>query len=140
MVTIGITRVSDTDEYRVFWKDEQGRDVEAKAYYTDDPEDAVNTLIDTIERAQASGIEVELTKTQYTKMLISKYRWLWLQNTLKKGDTELSSFEKQSPRLITPDRIITERHKAEDIIKMNRGWRKVGQQNYRGVTFWEIVK
>lgn len=73
MNTVSITRVSDTDEYRVFWENERGRDVEAKAYYTDDPEDAVDTLIDTIERAQASGIEVELAKTQYTKNLVSKY-------------------------------------------------------------------
>ena len=52
----------------------------------------------------------------------------------------LSDYEAQSPRLITPNRIVTERHKAEDIIKMGRGWHKVGQRNYKGVTFWEIVR
>lgn len=137
MNTVGIVRVSDTDEYRVFWIDERGRDVEAKAYYTDDEEDAVNTLIDVIERAQAAGEEVQMSPTQYTKLLVSKYRWLWLQNTLKGAQPE---YEQQSPRLITSNRIITERHKAEDVIKMNRGWRKIGQQDYKGVTFWEIVR
>ena len=42
------------------------------------------------------------------------------------------------PGLITPARIITERHKAEDIIKM--GWQKVDELTYKGITFWEIVK
>ena len=44
-----------------------------------------------------------------------------------------------NPRLITPTRIITERHKAEDIIKM-RGWYKVRQLIYKGVIFWELRK
>lgn len=45
-----------------------------------------------------------------------------------------------NPRLITSNRIITERHKAEDIIKMGRGWRKVGQQVYKSIIFWELVR
>ncbi len=45
-----------------------------------------------------------------------------------------------NPRLITPNRIITERHKAEDIIKMGRGWRKIKHLVYKGIIFWEIVK
>jgi len=83
MVKIGITYQPSTNEYRVFWN-ENNIDVEAKAYYTDDAEDAVNTLIDTIERAQTTHTEVRLTDTQYTKILVAKYRWLWLQNTLKR--------------------------------------------------------
>ena len=47
---------------------------------------------------------------------------------------------KTNPRLITPNRIITERHKAEDIVKKGKGWRKVGQQVYKGVIFWEVVR
>jgi len=84
MVIVGITRKAETDEYRVFWN-ENRRDDEAKAYYADDPEDAVDTLIDVYERALESGLDIRLTEAQYTRVLISKYRWLWLQSYLKEG-------------------------------------------------------
>ena len=45
-----------------------------------------------------------------------------------------------NPRMITPGHIITERHKAEDIIKRFGQWHKIRQFVYRGTIFWEIVK
>ena len=60
MVTIGIAR-SPEDEYRVFWK-EGNKDIEAKAYYTDDPEDAVNTLIDTMRQAARRTIPLNIIR------------------------------------------------------------------------------
>ena len=47
--------------------------------------------------------------------------------------------EMTSPGLITSNHIITERHKAEDIVK-RFGWRKVNQLVYKGVIYWEIIK
>ena len=113
MNTVGITRVSDTDEYRVFWRDERGKDDEAKAYYTDDPEDAVDTLIDTIERAQAAGIDVKLADTQQTKIPVAKYRWLWLQNTLKSKNT--TRVEEPEGKYSSPEAKNQRRKVAEDI-------------------------
>ena len=47
---------------------------------------------------------------------------------------------KTNPRIITDNRIITERHKAIDIIRMNLGWHKVSEVSYKGITFWELVR
>ena len=44
-----------------------------------------------------------------------------------------------NPKLITANHIITERHKAEDIVR-RFGWRKVKQLVYKGVIYWEIIK
>ena len=104
MVTVGIKYLSTTDEYRVFWQVDN-KDDEAKAYYTDDAEDAVNTLIDTIERAQASGTDVKMADAQYTKILVGKYRWLWLQNTLKR-----------KPALVDPTKL---RVVSEETVEFN---------------------
>jgi hypothetical protein len=41
-VVVGVTRPKQVD-YRVFWKD-NGKDIEAKAYYTDNITDAVQTM------------------------------------------------------------------------------------------------
>ena len=78
MNTVGITRVSETDEYRVFWRDERGKDDEAKAYYTDDPEDAVNTAIAVVEDLQSKGKEAELSPAKYTRDIVAKYRSDWM--------------------------------------------------------------
>jgi hypothetical protein len=67
-ITIGITRKPSTDEYRVFWK-EGKKDIESKAYYTDDALDAVNTL----ESIRNSSPEVEVSTAKVTQNLIQKY-------------------------------------------------------------------
>ncbi len=45
-----------------------------------------------------------------------------------------------NPKLVTPNHIITERHKAEGIVRHFEQWRKVGQLVYKGVIYWEIVR
>lgn len=72
MVTIGITRKADTDEYKVYWR-ENGRYNEARTYYTDDPEDAVFALIDIIERSREAGEDAEPSNARFTLDLISRY-------------------------------------------------------------------
>ncbi len=69
MVVVGITRQPEWNQYKVFWKD-GNKDDEAKAYYTDDPEDAVNTLI-----AVLSGHpETTMTEARTTINLVNKYK------------------------------------------------------------------
>lgn len=72
MVIIGISKVRNTGEYRVYWK-EDGRDNEARAYYTDYPSDAVDTLFDVETRSQLAGIPVRISEDRVTTLLISKY-------------------------------------------------------------------
>lgn len=46
---------------------------------------------------------------------------------------------KENPKVITESRIVTERHKAEDVIKMGQGWTHTGLViEYNGVDFWEL--
>jgi hypothetical protein len=48
---------------------------------------------------------------------------------------------KEDPRVITDKRIVTERHKAEDILKMGLGWKKTGYSyDYKGITYWELKR
>lgn len=72
MVVIGISKKPSTGEYRVYWK-ENGKDSEAKAYYTDYPIDAVETLFDIETRSQLAGIPVRVSDDRVTSFLISKY-------------------------------------------------------------------
>ena len=80
MVVIGITKKPETGEYRVFWK-ENGKDNEAKAYYTDDPQDAVNSLLSILERQE--GIwptkVVHVSDARTTQNLLGKYEPEWSQ-------------------------------------------------------------
>ena len=71
-ITIGITYDDSTEEYRVFWK-EDGRDIEAKAYYTDDPEDAVQTMNSIVRQALDSGIEPKVSVDAETRRQIGEY-------------------------------------------------------------------
>jgi hypothetical protein len=72
-VILGITRVPETKEYRVFWK-QGNKDDEAKACYADDPEDAVNTLLYIFnDPRQTKGYNVRLSDAKYTRDLVSKY-------------------------------------------------------------------
>ncbi len=72
MVTLGITKVKDTREWKVFWR-ENGRLDEGKAYYTDDPEDAAKTLWAMAGEAQRGGREVEISNSLMTRSLVRKY-------------------------------------------------------------------
>jgi len=73
MITVGITRIPSTSEYRVFWKD-GNRYSEARSGYTDDPEDAVNTLLSTYQTAKERGFNIKITNADFTKGLINRYR------------------------------------------------------------------
>lgn len=72
MKRIGITRVKDTGEFKVYWRG-SGIDREARAYYTEDPEDAALTLSDELKRARESGEQVGIIDAVLTLRLISKY-------------------------------------------------------------------
>ena len=72
MVEIGITRKPSTKEFRVFWK-ENGRDVEAKAYYTDFLTDAVETLYDIESRNEKAGIPAKVSTSKLTSKLVRSY-------------------------------------------------------------------
>ena len=63
----------ETGEFRVFWKDESGKDVESKAYYTDDPEDAVDTLYDISSKLKDTGVEYLISDDKVTGNLLEKY-------------------------------------------------------------------
>lgn len=67
-ITIGITKKPSTGEYRVFWK-EGNKDIESRAYYTDDPLDAVNTL----QSIQDRHPEANISSAKFTNNLITKY-------------------------------------------------------------------
>lgn len=72
MVTIGITKVRDTGEYRVFWRDGR-RDDEGKAGYTDDALDAVGSMYATYRYAKAQGIPIQISDARYTRSLVEKF-------------------------------------------------------------------
>lgn len=62
-----------TGEYRVFWKDNNRFD-EPKTYYTDDLEDAVNTLITIYEEGKSQGLDIVISDARSTVDLISRGR------------------------------------------------------------------
>lgn len=68
MIEIGVSKVYSTGKYRVWWR-EDGRYDEAKAYYTDDAEDAVVTLLD-IQRRYPSAY---ISEGVYTRGLLNRY-------------------------------------------------------------------
>lgn len=48
---------------------------------------------------------------------------------------------KENPLVVTSNRIVTERHKAEDILKMGLGWSKTKEEcDYEGTTYWELTR
>jgi len=71
-ITVGITRKPETDEYRVFWK-EGNKYVESKAYYTNEPLDAVLTLGSVFRRAKKNGAQISVSDSKYTQKLVDKY-------------------------------------------------------------------
>lgn len=72
MVEIGITKRPSTGEYRVFWK-ENGRDIEARAYYTNDYVDAVDTLFNIEDQNRTIGIPTRVSDSRSTMSLVRKY-------------------------------------------------------------------
>ena len=72
MITVGITKKVSTGEYRVFWK-AWGKDIEDKAYYTPDAEDAVFTLMATLESTLDLGLPIKMTDARYTIDLVARY-------------------------------------------------------------------
>lgn len=82
-VIIGIRRRLGSDEYKVYWKEDEKYD-ENKAYYTPDLEDAVSTAVKMIETARVQGLQVQLSGAQFTTRLISIYRPGFLIDEIKK--------------------------------------------------------
>ncbi len=72
MITVGITKKASTGEYRVFWK-AWGRDIEDKAYYTSDAEDAVYTLIAILKETLDLGLPIKMSDARYTIDLVARY-------------------------------------------------------------------
>jgi len=54
VIELGISKVADTGEYRVYYR-LNGVDDEGKAYYTDDRRDAANTLVSILNRLESQG-------------------------------------------------------------------------------------
>jgi len=74
MVTVSVNKKWSTGEYTV--TDSDSRD----SYYTDDPEDAVNTAIAVVEDLQSKGKEAELSPAKYTRDIVAKYRSDWMMS------------------------------------------------------------
>ena len=72
MVEIGISKKPSTGEFRVFWK-ENGKDIEARAYYTDWWQDAVDTLLTIELHNNASGIPTSISSGKSTTSLLRRY-------------------------------------------------------------------
>lgn len=71
-ITIGISKRPITGEFVVFWK-EGNKTYENKAYYTDDPLDAVNTLESILSANQKVGRNIKVSTGSTTETLIRKY-------------------------------------------------------------------
>ncbi len=77
MIKVGISKVRDdggytTDEYRVYWV-EDGRFDEDKASYTDDPQDAVDTLVSVYDKYARLGADIAITKAKFTRDLMERF-------------------------------------------------------------------
>jgi len=71
-IIVGITRDPDTREYKVFWV-HGGESQEEPAYYTDDPQDAVDTMLATVSRGREQGRDIVITDTTFTQGLINRH-------------------------------------------------------------------
>lgn len=71
MVRLGITKVEGTGEFKVYWE-ENGRYIEANAYYTDDVEDARYTLLDILRRASQRGYNVSIVPNRWAGWLVTE--------------------------------------------------------------------
>jgi len=83
MITVSINKKWSTGEYTV--TDSLTRD----SYYTDDPEDAVNTAIAVVEDFQSKNKEAELSHAKYTRDIVAKYRSDWMMSQARKAAQEV---------------------------------------------------
>ena len=67
-IVLSIRYLPNTNEYKVMWK-QNNRLVEAKSYYTDDLDDAKQTLKATYKKALKEGIFVTLSNKQLAEEL-----------------------------------------------------------------------
>ncbi len=77
MIKVGITKTRDgggytTGEYRVYWM-ENGRYDESKASYTDDPQDAVDTLVAIHRRHSDLGEDIAISDAKFTRDLMRRF-------------------------------------------------------------------
>ena len=89
-VYLSITKDRDTGEYRVLWREgsKSSKPDERKTYYTNDPLDAIDTLIDTGTRASRQGFYPIIYRTTTTKNAFD----FWLKSTdrnLSKPEVEM---------------------------------------------------
>lgn len=69
-VTLGITKKEG--EYRVFWNEDR-KDDEGKAYYTNDAYDAVLTMVSMEGEAIKMGKSVKFSDAKFTQSLLRKF-------------------------------------------------------------------
>lgn len=67
-IILSIRYLPFTDEYKVMWK-ERGRLIESKCYYTDNLDDAKQTLKATYNKAQKDRLFVALSNKQLAEEL-----------------------------------------------------------------------
>lgn len=72
MITVGIVKLPKSNEYRVFWK-EDNMPIEKNSYYTEDPEDAVLTMLDMIDITRNKNLAISMSDAKYTQNLVKKY-------------------------------------------------------------------
>ena len=75
-IVIGIQkRLEDEGDYRVFWR-KDGKDDEGKAYYTNDPEDAVGTMVALSRSPKLSGTyeKIEISQDKKTMGFLSRFQ------------------------------------------------------------------
>lgn len=72
MVTVGISYKPSVAEYRIFWRT-YGKDDESKAYYTDNPDDVVQTLEQVVDSSRKQGVNVKLSEDAFTRRMLEDY-------------------------------------------------------------------
>ena len=86
-IYLSIAKISDTGEYKVLWREDSKstRPKEEAAYYTPDPVDAVDTMLDMAERTANVGNEPHITKTGVTQSAID----FWMKSSSKEISPEV---------------------------------------------------
>lgn len=90
MIVLGITKKSATGEFRVFWQ-QDGRDQEWKSYYTDDPRDAVDTLVEVYKNVPKTHPThvVKFSSNKLTQTLLRNYHWEYSEANSEESHAKL---------------------------------------------------
>ncbi len=90
MIIVSVNRKSSTGEWLASVNID-GKFAEGPTAYTEDPEDAVNIAISTIEQYRRQGKQAELSSAQATLKQVSKYRPDWLVSEARRAAGQVAS-------------------------------------------------